>query len=45
MTEANTPAQPAPGTVVVIGGGIMKRGDILLKHTRKAFEERIGGYL
>ena len=30
---------------IVIGGGIMKRGDILLEHTRKAFEERIGGYL
>ena len=30
---------------IVIGGGVMKRGDVLLRHIREAFKERIGGYL
>ena len=30
---------------IVIGGGIMKRGEVLLNHIREAFKERIAGYL
>lgn len=30
---------------IVIGGGIMKRGEVLLNQIRKSFKERINGYL